>query len=167
MTLIFFSLRSFSPPASSSADPGSSRWCLWECAGWEGREEEGKRGQLHLRLLRQVYHCLGALPRLVQPRTWNAPMRQSGAAGAWRLVAGRWGGEMCGHRRCWSSGRRPAEGRCSPRRRRRRHAFTGGTKAAERSRSLAVHIQRLTSRAGLTSPRCDSRNKRKKKREKI
>lgn len=48
-----------------------------------------KRGQLHLRLPKQVYHCLGALSRLVDPLTWNAPMRQSGATGAWRLAAGR------------------------------------------------------------------------------
>lgn len=37
----------------------------------------------------QVYHCLGALSWLVGPLTWNAPMRQSGAIGAWRLAAGR------------------------------------------------------------------------------
>lgn len=37
----------------------------------------------------QVYHCLGALSWLVSPLTWNAPMRQSGAIGAWRLAAGR------------------------------------------------------------------------------
>lgn len=54
----------------------------------EKRKKE-KRGQLHLRLPKQVYHCLGALSRLVNPLTWNAPMRQSGATGAWRLAAGR------------------------------------------------------------------------------
>lgn len=48
-----------------------------------------KGGQLHLWLLKQVYHCLGALSWLVDPLTWNAPMRQSGATGAWRLAAGR------------------------------------------------------------------------------
>lgn len=37
----------------------------------------------------QVYHCLGALSWLVDPLTWNVPMRQSGATGAWRHAAGR------------------------------------------------------------------------------
>lgn len=36
----------------------------------------------------QVYHCLGALSRLVGPLTWNVAVRHSGAAGAWRLAAG-------------------------------------------------------------------------------
>lgn len=47
-----------------------------------------KRGQLHLWLQKQVYHCLAALSWLVGPLTRNAPMRQSGAIGAWRLAAG-------------------------------------------------------------------------------
>lgn len=48
-----------------------------------------KRGQLHLRLPKQVYHCLDALSWLVGPLTWNVRVRQSGAIGAWRLAAGR------------------------------------------------------------------------------
>lgn len=47
-----------------------------------------KGGQLHLWLQKQVYHCLAALSWLVGPLTRNAPMRQSGAIGAWRLAAG-------------------------------------------------------------------------------
>lgn len=52
----------------------------------EQKERQRKGGQLHLQLPKQVYHCLGALSRLVHPLTWNAPMRQSGAADAWRLA---------------------------------------------------------------------------------
>lgn len=36
----------------------------------------------------QVYHRLGALSRLVGLLTWNVAVRQSGAAGAWRLASG-------------------------------------------------------------------------------
>lgn len=55
-----------------------------------------KRGQLHLRLPNKCITVWVLCPGLSGPLTWNVPMRQSGATGAWRLAAVRdnllWGG---------------------------------------------------------------------------
>lgn len=50
--------------------------------------ERRKRGQLHLRLLNKCITVWALCPGLSGPLTWNVPMRQSGAIGAWQLAAG-------------------------------------------------------------------------------
>lgn len=51
--------------------------------------ERRKRGQLHLWLLNKCITVWVLCPGLSGPLTWNVPMRQSGAIGAWQLAAGR------------------------------------------------------------------------------
>ena len=51
--------------------------------------EHRKRGQLHLWLLNKCITVWVLCPGLSGPLTWNVPMRQSGAIGAWQLAAGR------------------------------------------------------------------------------
>lgn len=52
-------------------------------------ERRKKGGQLHLRLPNKCITVWVLCPGLSGPLTWNVPMRQSGAIGAWRLAAGR------------------------------------------------------------------------------
>lgn len=51
--------------------------------------ESTKKGQLHLRLLNKCITVWALCPGLSGPLTWNVPMRQSGATGAWQHAAGR------------------------------------------------------------------------------
>lgn len=48
-----------------------------------------KNGQLHLRLLNKCITVWALCPGLSGSLTWNVPMRQSGATGAWQHAAGR------------------------------------------------------------------------------
>lgn len=48
-----------------------------------------KKGQLHLRLLNKCITVWALCPGLSGSLTWNVPMRQSGATGAWQHAAGR------------------------------------------------------------------------------
>ena len=52
------------------------------------RERERKGGQLHLWMLNKCITVWALCPGLSGLRTWNVPVRQSGAAGAWQLAAG-------------------------------------------------------------------------------
>lgn len=69
--------------------------------------ERRKRGQLHLRLPNKCITVWVLCPGLSGPLTWNVPMRQSGATGAWRLAAGR-------DNLFWGTERRPAKWLSTP-----------------------------------------------------